>query len=330
MTQSGPPDLEIWRNQTLFFFFFFCLLLGTCVGCQYYLLNLVASLVFIPFIPSSHSSWLHTHSHTQPTWSILYYLHIQSLNFRPSLIYFLKGSNKILYNSLLRYKKTHTKAKQHEFALSPSPTLRRHRQLRPRHSIKFWHCALFALPAVDEPGERRKDTWCGPIRHEFLLLQSLRLHGRLSPLKRWNSAIKMSEGRMVMNTQKPTGTLDFAGYYIHLSRVSTTCLGTICAGTDSSRFFSFGHRSQRVPHYTTLQLREGTYENWRYGRCLKLLDSTRSNWTWYEICGGWNRRLDGNFLASFFFFFFQQHIPICSIVVIAYWTCTEYESVFDY
>lgn len=83
-----------------------------------------------------------------------------------------------------------------------------------------------------------------------------------------------------MNTQKPTGTLDFAGYYIRLSRVSTTCLGTtICAGTDFSRFFSFGHRSQRVPHYTTLQLREGTYENWRYGRCLKLLDSTRSIWT---------------------------------------------------
>lgn len=38
----------------------------------------------------------------------------------------------------------------------------------------------------------------------------------------------------------------------------------------------------------------------------------------------------GIFWHLFFFFFFQQHIPICSIVVIAYWTCTEYESVFDY
>ena len=83
--------------------------------------------------------------------------------------------------------------------------------------------------------------------------------------------------------QNPTGTHRL--YWLLHSSVSSLddLFGYICAGTDFSRFFSFGHRFQRVPRSTLqLRLREGTYENWRYGRCLKWLDTTRSIWT------GWN------------------------------------------
>lgn len=84
-----------------------------------------------------------------------------------------------------------------------------------------------------------------------------------------------------------------------------TCLGTtICAGTDFSRFFSFGHRSQRVPHYTTLQLREGIHMKtggtvgvWNY--------STQHGQFGHDmkfVVDGTGDSM-GFFLASFFFFF---------------------------
>lgn len=70
---------------------------------------------------------------------------------------------------------------------SSTATFRRHKgghfpgRLDPRLH-EFRHCALLSLSTIYE-SRKRILSRRGSFRHEFLLLQSLRIHGRLHPLK---------------------------------------------------------------------------------------------------------------------------------------------------
>lgn len=64
--------------------------------------------------------------------------------------------------------------------LSASPTL----DLCKSRNFRFRYCALFTLPTIHESGEERVVARHSAIRHEFILLQSLRNHGRLYTMKK--------------------------------------------------------------------------------------------------------------------------------------------------
>ena len=72
--------------------------------------------------------------------------------------------------------------------LRASPTLD---DLGKPRNLRLRHCTLFPLPTIYESGKERVVARDCAIRHEFLLLQSLRIHGWLYPVKFYHSNLSI-------------------------------------------------------------------------------------------------------------------------------------------
>ena len=72
--------------------------------------------------------------------------------------------------------------------LRASPTLD---DLGKPRDLRLRHCTLFPLPTIYESGKERVVARDCAIRHEFLLLQSLRIHGWLYPVKFYHSNLSI-------------------------------------------------------------------------------------------------------------------------------------------
>lgn len=248
-------DLRIWRFEEIkpffFFFFFFCLLLGTCDGCRYYLLNL-SRLVFIPFIPSSsshYSSWLHKHTwlfHNQLDQSFTTNTFKASASATatfPSL-----ASNKILYTPIQEtphnttYKTKATWVRPQSKSNPPAP--------QAQHRILTLCAARVASDRWAWRKTRRHRVWSDSAWIPTTAVDAPPWSA--IPVKQWNSAIKIWVRGGWLWTKKPTGTHWFLLVITFICLESRRLVWVHLCG---HRFFTFLFRSGidlsafHVPHY---------------------------------------------------------------------------------